>query len=279
MILKCRLLLVLGNVNWVYFQNPKKMKHKSANVVKSKKFIYDSSYIYDRYRIEMQMAFDYLSSELCSYELALTFDRYINYVTWGKKAWSEDDGFLEHYNLGSLYVNLDDERKQFIDVSKDGEEKRGIDSAEYYDSKEKSINNNIEFKITNDKEYKRREYVKKISEPIMAAINKNKSEGSDLGTLLKDHGYKTIGLYGAGYLGKIIWNELSESSFVNVAFICDKKYKTVYEVSNKCFFIPPERISDYNIDALLVTPIHCFDEIVGSINCKVPVISVERLLV
>lgn len=269
---------ILRDINWVYFQNPKRMRHKSANVVKNKKFIYDSSYIYDRYRIEMQMAFDYLTRELSSYELSLIFDRYINYVTYGKKDWSEDDGFLEHYNLSGLYVDLDSERNRFIDFSSDIEEKIGINSAMYCHSKEKSINKNIEFDYIDNQMRNRREYVKKMCEPIVTRIYDNRTNGIGIGSSLRGKGYTAIGLYGAGYLGKIIWNELLGSN-VKIVFICDKNFKTEYKIPGKCKIIPPENIGDYNIDALVVTPIQSVNEIINSINCKAPVISVEGLLV
>ena len=88
------------------------------------------------------------------------------------------------------------------------------------------------------------------------------------------HGYKNIAVYGMADIGKLLINELKNSS-ITVAYGIDKNINasSVVEV-----FAPEESLKD--VDAVVVTAIAYFDEIERMLSAKMkcPIISLEDLV-
>ncbi len=87
--------------------------------------------------------------------------------------------------------------------------------------------------------------------------------------------YKNIAVYGVGYLGKHLIKELNWSG-VNIDYIIDRNIEEVEE--NITIYRPDDILP--SVDAVVVTAIADFDEIVDRLNLVVncPILSLEDII-
>lgn len=110
---------------------------------------------------------------------------------------------------------------------------------------------------------------------VMCQFMKTKQEGKDIASYLYEKGYQNIAIYGMSYIGKILANELTNST-VKV------KYGIDQNVDIDCEGIqivsPDEKLE--KVDAIIVTPITFFAEIEENLYKKIhcPIISLEDIL-
>lgn len=114
----------------------------------------------------------------------------------------------------------------------------------------------------------------RIMYQLMEKWMRIKQRGKGIETYFNTYGYKNIAIYGLGDIGRLLINELKDSS-VNIAYGIDKNINVsdVVEVVS-----PSEELKD--VDAIVVTAIAYFDEIDQMLSEKVrcPVLSLEDII-
>lgn len=87
-----------------------------------------------------------------------------------------------------------------------------------------------------------------------------------------EHGYKNIGIYGMGYLGERLVDELKDSS-VKISFLIDQNQmqQTEYPIYSPEDVLPA-------VDNIVVTVLHHYDEIRVHMKCACIVVSLEEVV-
>lgn len=102
-----------------------------------------------------------------------------------------------------------------------------------------------------------------------------KQEGKNLSQYFEANNYKNIAIYGMSYAGETLIDELKNTS-INVKYGIDKNAEALY--SEVDIITMEDDLEE--VDAIVVTAITFFDEIVEKLEEKVdcPVISLEDIL-
>ena len=103
---------------------------------------------------------------------------------------------------------------------------------------------------------------------------KHKQAGKDLSAFFEQNNYATVAIYGMKDIGIALYNELRASG-IKVSYGIDKDDNI--RIEGISVFSPDKSLE--NVDVIVVTAIHYFDEIDGVLNKKVncPIISVEDI--
>lgn len=133
------------------------------------------------------------------------------------------------------------------------------------------------FKVTEDKMNR----IKRTSDKyqdlffMMNQWVKIKQSGKSLASYLVNCGYKSIAVYGLGYAGETLLNELDDSE-VAVRYVIDQKAESI-DLDIKV--ISPKEVLE-KVDAIIVTPITFFGEIEEELSAKIdcPVLSLMNIL-
>ena len=127
------------------------------------------------------------------------------------------------------------------------------------------------------KTIKRADHTQKMTEFYRLLIEwlRIKQEGKTLASFFRQNDYKTIAIYGMKELGERLYAELKDSE-IQVKYIIDKNADTIYADID---VVEPENILE-DVDVIVVTAIHYFDEIEMMLGEKVdyPVISLEDVI-
>lgn len=104
---------------------------------------------------------------------------------------------------------------------------------------------------------------------------KVKQEGGNLASFFEKNNYKKIAIYGMGYAGETLVEELKGSD-IEIAYGIDQKADSIFADINVVF--PDNPLDD--VDAIVVTAITFFDEIEERLSKKVdcPILSLEDVL-
>ncbi len=102
-----------------------------------------------------------------------------------------------------------------------------------------------------------------------------KQEGKSLVEYFERNQYKTIAVYGMKELGERLYDELKNSN-VKVAYAIDKNADEIYAEVD--VMTPDDDLPE--VDVIVVTPIHFFDEIEEMLADKVdyPIVSIEDVV-
>lgn len=133
------------------------------------------------------------------------------------------------------------------------------------------------FKVTEDKMNRIKSSSDKYQDLffMMNQWMKIKQSGKSLVSYLVSCGYKSIAVYGLGYVGEILLNELDDSE-IAVEYVIDQKAKSI---NLDIKVVSPEEVLE-KVDAIIVTPITYFGEIEEKLSAKVdcPVLSLMNIL-
>lgn len=261
---------------WIYTYTNRNQK-KSVHPIKGG-HLYTQKNILLRFQSEMEFVFDEFEGELRIRRYINAFKMWLLRATWGYLDTMSDKALMKHYGIEPEKVDIRAERKRFLHFAKKIESDLGVDDGRYFQAKEEAILKNIEYEKQKDKTEFAQMFVRKISYPVISEIEEMRFAGNSLAVYLTQNGFNRIGIYGMGYLGRIVWNELMNSNKVKVVFISDKMYEVKMPISHDSVAIPTNKIDDYDIDVLLVTPIQHKDEILREISCKAPRIVISDLL-
>lgn len=103
-----------------------------------------------------------------------------------------------------------------------------------------------------------------------------KQEGKSLERYFTENGYKTIAIYGMGEMGNRLYDELKNSTVVEIKYAIDKNAASTYSELN---VIDVDDEMD-EVDAVIVSAIFAFDEIEEELSEKIscPIISLEDVV-
>lgn len=107
---------------------------------------------------------------------------------------------------------------------------------------------------------------------ILATWIRIKQSDCSLASYLIWRGYNSIGIYGAGYIGELLINELKDSA-VSIKFLIDRsnKAETKYRI-----YRPEDELP--LVDVVIVTVVHEYERICSEISCACPVISLQEVI-
>lgn len=105
---------------------------------------------------------------------------------------------------------------------------------------------------------------------------KVKQEGKQISAYFNKKGYNKIAVYGMGYAGQRLLEELKNSSEIKVMYAIDQNASSIYADVD---MVTPEDTLE-KVDAIVVTAITYFDEIKEKLCAKVecPIVSLEDIL-
>lgn len=131
--------------------------------------------------------------------------------------------------------------------------------------------------VQKPKMVKRADHTQKMTEFYRLLVEwlRIKQEGKSLVSFFTQNGYKTVAIYGMKELGERLYDELKESE-IEVKYIIDKNAGAID--ANVNVVDPEDSLED--VDVIVVTAIHYFDEIEEALGEKVnyPVISLEDII-
>lgn len=102
-----------------------------------------------------------------------------------------------------------------------------------------------------------------------------KQDGKSIEDYLKKNGIRTIAIYGMGFMGELLYDELKKSS-VEVKYAIDRRGGSLCE--DILVISPTETIT--SVDAIVVAAVYYFDEIKENVTKRtnIPIISLESML-
>lgn len=124
------------------------------------------------------------------------------------------------------------------------------------------ILDNIDFQLYVDtlKKLDSMNYRNKSYYEVLYYWMKNKNGGKSISDYLLEKSIKSIGIYGAGNLGELLFSELKNENKILIKYIIDRSS------SNEIFFNTPilklKQLKNVDkVDCIIVTPIYAFEEI------------------
>jgi len=127
------------------------------------------------------------------------------------------------------------------------------------------------------KTIKKADHIQKMTEfyHLLVEWLRIKQEGKSLPAFFEQNGYKTVAIYGMKELGERLYDELKNSE-IEVKYVIDKNVDSIYADAD---VVTPEETLE-NVDVIVVTAIHYFDEIEETLSAKVncPIISIEDVI-
>lgn len=109
--------------------------------------------------------------------------------------------------------------------------------------------------------------------------NKNSEKAMD--EYFKEHGIKTIAIYGMGTLGELFYQDIKKTD-IKVLYFIDNNTELVNMGMDDVPVVNVEQMDSMNIpDAVIITPVYDFDEIDMSLEekgCNIMRISLEDII-
>ncbi len=109
----------------------------------------------------------------------------------------------------------------------------------------------------------------------------NKIAGKSMHKFLLENNIKNIAIYGMGSMGELFYEEL-ENTNIGIQCFVDKKADGLFVgIDNIPLINIKELISQKQIDAIIITPIAYYDDIVKDImqqRCTTKIISLEEII-
>lgn len=102
-----------------------------------------------------------------------------------------------------------------------------------------------------------------------------KQEGRNVAEYLDKRGYEKVAIYGMGHAGETLLSELKDTN-IEVVYSIDKNAGQIF---SSIPIVTPDNISE-KVDAIIVTAITFFDEIVEQLRQKteIPIVSLAEIL-
>lgn len=102
-----------------------------------------------------------------------------------------------------------------------------------------------------------------------------KQHGFSLGEKLRNDGYKSVAIYGLGFIGESLFEELKDSG-IEIKFIIEQRQEKAF--NDVTVLLPSEYTG--GVDIVIVTVIYAFEEIKRSLSkgSNVPVVSIEDVI-
>lgn len=247
---------IINRPIWIYTDRSRNRNLSVHNNI----HVYDTDIICQRYENEQM----FIANEMdCGLKVKCQIDSFqfwLRGTTWDNLNRMNNEGLRNHYGIPQGSVDIDSERNHFLQYAARVELENSIIDSYYQSEKNKAIEDNILFQAQYDKHLKLNEKTDERSQETLQLIETIKKAGYSIKDVFEKSGYKKIGLYGMGYLGTIIWNEIVGE--IKPVYICDKKYADKIMLENGVMAIPVELIQLYDVDVIIVTPMHLAESII-----------------
>lgn len=268
---------IMSNPLWVYTytsRNPQKTVHKLNG-----ENIYSQSNIRNRYKSELQFIFGELSEDNRGETVNRCFSYWLEHATWWYLFVSENKSLQEHYGCyDGKKIDINKERDDFLAFSDSLEREFNI-GQEFKLYVKQAVQENIDYRIIKEEiKEKEAETIKSFKQMLWDARVDENDIGTALVERLKKRGISRIGIYGMGYIGKEIWNELKNNPSISITRICDQRYPCRMQLNGDTIAIPPSDISLGDVDLWLITSIRYFNEIIKTLPEADKKESIETLL-
>lgn len=94
----------------------------------------------------------------------------------------------------------------------------------------------------------------------------NHNEGKDIGKYFEENNIKSIAVYGIGTLCELFYSEIKKTN-VKVEYFIDKNAEELYVGMDDITVVGIDEIADEKeVDAVIVTPVYDFDEIMDTLD-------------
>ncbi|BAE84806.1 nucleoside-diphosphate sugar epimerase/dehydratase [Desulfitobacterium hafniense] len=103
---------------------------------------------------------------------------------------------------------------------------------------------------------------------IMKRWLENRNVGKDFAQYLLSFGYETVGIYGAGDVGALLYAELRGK--VKVPYFIDRNAETFCEIDSVPVILPQDLFQYPACDIIIVTPLSGFESIAEIIKAQHP---------
>lgn len=257
---------------WVYTYTNRKVQ---KSVISSKP--YEQRSVFYRYKSEQHFIINEFNDEFCAYRQIKSLEMWLHTVTWSYLQLMCDEGLCNHYGIVREKVNVEFERKNFLQfVAETEKELQHYDTC-YFRNKKEIVEENVAFEQIYRKELASKENAQSAAKDAVKLLENVKVHNESIRDVLRRKKYQKIGIYGVGYLGRMFYVFLQKQGITPV-FITDKKFNDTIWLNEKTRVIPVTEITEYEIDVLVITPIQFYDEIICEVGSEVNSISVIELL-
>ncbi len=97
----------------------------------------------------------------------------------------------------------------------------------------------------------------------------NRNRGKTFVEYFHDYGYKNIAIYGAGDLGRLLYDEIKDSD-IQISYFVDRNGEGILE-NNRIKVITVDRIKDMPlVDVIVITPVGNYAEISRALAVEKP---------
>lgn len=112
---------------------------------------------------------------------------------------------------------------------------------------------------------------------LMVQWMRMKQKDNKLSEYLEKYRYQKISVYGIADIGKLCCDEILSCKTIEMPYIIDKNVQGNYKGYP---IIPPEQVNN-EVDAIIITPVHCYYEIARALcqNTEAKLISLEDMVV
>lgn len=91
----------------------------------------------------------------------------------------------------------------------------------------------------------------------------NRNQNKYFSDYFHQYGYRTVAIYGAGDLGRLLYEEIKETDIV-VKYFVDRNAEGLHQIEGIPVYTISEAVHEEETDVLVITPVGNYDEI-----CKV----------
>lgn len=256
---------------WKYTYTSRRIK---PSVNKKSGRLYDYDIMTERCIAEQEFIYDTYPSELIEYGKIKSFEFNLNIVTWQYLSTVTDKKIRMHYGIQEREIDINVNRKYFVQMMDSIDIAHGFVSDGYKNKKTQILLSNSDYENKYNLIEKRKLYVKKRSEQMVSKLENAKDYILEY---FNRNSYERIGLYGMGYLGKIFMKYLIDIG-VTPCIISDKGYFGSTNLGEHTKMVEPDYILMYDPDILIITPIHCSNEILAQLDSRINAVSLEDIL-
>ena len=108
----------------------------------------------------------------------------------------------------------------------------------------------------------------------------NRNEGKLISDYFEKYPYRTVAIYGAGDLGRLLLFELKDSG-LKVEYFIDRSAEGRHEEQGIEIIMAHEIPSRERVDAIIVTPINDYSEVTSELSgmgCDIPAVSLRDII-
>lgn len=104
----------------------------------------------------------------------------------------------------------------------------------------------------------------------------NRNQGKTFVEYFEEYGYKSIGIYGAGDLGRLLYDEIKNSD-IEIKYFVDRNGEGLKSIDGIPVVLLKDVVNQEKVDVLIVTPVGNYEAICKDIVRNIPELSTMSL--